>query len=104
MAPEIIKDQQYDSKVDIWSIGIITCKLLLGKGPYGNVNLEQLVTIVKSKGLILDASFKEKFSEDCVDFIQKCVILHPKKRYTAKKLLKHPWILKNAQTNKNISD
>lgn len=40
MAPEIFKDQQYNSKVDVWSIGIITCKLLQGKGPYGDVDLQ----------------------------------------------------------------
>jgi len=30
MAPEIVKEQKYDSKVDIWSIGIIMYKLLTG--------------------------------------------------------------------------
>ena len=33
MAPEIFKDKKYNEKVDIWSIGIITCVLLTGKFP-----------------------------------------------------------------------
>jgi serine/threonine protein kinase len=35
MAPEIVRNQeQYDSKVDIWSTGVITYILLSGKAPF----------------------------------------------------------------------
>jgi serine/threonine protein kinase len=38
MAPEIIKGKNYNEKVDIWSIGIITYMLLIGKNPYPGKN------------------------------------------------------------------
>ena len=34
MAPEIIKGKNYNSKVDIWSLGIITYFLLSGRPPF----------------------------------------------------------------------
>jgi len=34
MAPEIIKKEIYNEKVDIWSLGIITYMLLTGKRPF----------------------------------------------------------------------
>ena len=34
MAPEVIKSQSYDSKVDIWSLGVITFILLTGTVPF----------------------------------------------------------------------
>ena len=34
MAPEVINSQSYDSKVDIWSLGVITFILLTGTVPF----------------------------------------------------------------------
>lgn len=34
MAPELIKGSDYDDKVDVWSIGIITYQLLTGTFPH----------------------------------------------------------------------
>ena len=34
MAPEILKKQKYDAKIDIWGVGMITCMLLTGEIPF----------------------------------------------------------------------
>jgi calcium-dependent protein kinase len=34
MPPEIVKHEKYDSKVDIWSAGVMTYILLVGKPPF----------------------------------------------------------------------
>ena len=34
MAPEIVNNMKYDSKVDIWSMGVVTYILLCGKPPF----------------------------------------------------------------------
>jgi len=34
IAPEIIKDEKYGSKCDIWSLGILTYKLISGEYPF----------------------------------------------------------------------
>jgi serine/threonine protein kinase len=34
MAPEIIKKEIYNEKVDIWSLGVITYMLLSGQSPF----------------------------------------------------------------------
>ena len=34
MAPELVKKEEYNEKVDIWSVGIIACILLTGKHPF----------------------------------------------------------------------
>jgi len=62
MAPEIVKEQKYGSKVDIWSIGVITYKLLTGQSPYGQVTADEREHIQKTKGIILSTEFKNNFS------------------------------------------
>ena len=34
MAPELLKREPYDKKVDIWAIGVIAYKLLFDKVPF----------------------------------------------------------------------
>lgn len=34
MAPELIRREAYTSKVDVWSLGIISYQLLSGKTPF----------------------------------------------------------------------
>lgn len=44
--PEIIKKEKYDSKIDIWNIGIMTYEFLYGKVPFDIKTSEDLHKIV----------------------------------------------------------
>lgn len=47
-SPEIVQKQNYDSKVDIWNIGVLTYELLYGKPPFDIRSLKDLEQIVSS--------------------------------------------------------
>lgn len=34
ISPEMMENSEYDSSVDIWSIGVLTYELLIGSAPY----------------------------------------------------------------------
>ena len=42
MAPELIKRDKYNEKVDTWSIGIITYMLLSGRAPFSGSTKEKM--------------------------------------------------------------
>ncbi len=45
-SPEIVQKQQYDNKIDIWNIGILTYELIYGKVPFEIRSEEDLLKIV----------------------------------------------------------
>ena len=51
MAPEIIREQPYDEKVDIWSVGVITYILLSGRPPFSGKSKPEIFNSIKNKEL-----------------------------------------------------
>ena len=44
--PEIVKGEEYDSKIDLWNVGMMTYECLLGKIPfriYTELDLDKIV-------------------------------------------------------------
>jgi len=42
MAPEVIKKVKYDTKVDIWSLGVVGYILLSGRPPFDGKSKEEI--------------------------------------------------------------
>ncbi len=40
MAPEMIKKENYDISIDIWSLGVLFYELVTGKSPFVTKNIE----------------------------------------------------------------
>lgn len=86
MAPEVIKRSQYDSKADIWSLGIALYELLKGNPPLANVEPARAIFIIpKNAPPRLDSSFSPAIRE----LIAACLHDDPQKRPSAEDLLRH---------------
>ncbi|KAG0677421.1 hypothetical protein C6P40_004636 [Pichia californica] len=89
MAPEIIKQEEYSFKADIWSLGITSIEMAYGKPPLTEFDpMRVLFRITEGKPPSLDSSFSNLFR----DFVNKCLIKDPLKRLTVKELILHPFI------------
>lgn len=91
MAPEIIKNQSYDGKCDIWSLGITTIELLNGKPPMSH--LDSMKALMRVTKLNADNILRSMdISPLAKDFIRSCLQQDPNQRPTCKQLLQHKWL------------
>ncbi|XP_014472250.1 PREDICTED: serine/threonine-protein kinase 10 isoform X2 [Dinoponera quadriceps] len=99
MAPEVVlcetfRDNPYDFKVDIWSLGITLIEFAQMEPPNHEMSpMRVLLKIQKSDPPKLDQP--GKWSKEFNDFIAKALIKDPSSRPTADDLLKHPFISRN---------
>jgi NIMA (never in mitosis gene a)-related kinase len=46
MAPEVCANQKYDSKADVWSVGVILYELITLKKPFDGNNVKDLFNAI----------------------------------------------------------
>merc|ERR1712228_827540 len=97
MAPEVMKHQRYNHKADIWSLGITALELAFATTPYTKLKspMKVMMEIMDGKPPSVDAmDSKNEFSKHFKNFINKCLIKDPQKRFSAQELLSLPFISK----------
>ncbi|XP_077991974.1 serine/threonine-protein kinase 10-like isoform X2 [Glandiceps talaboti] len=107
MAPEVVlcetlKDDPYDYKSDIWSLGITCIEMAQMEPPYHDLHpMRVLIKIPKGDPPTLLAP--SRWSKDFNDFVKQCLNKNVETRPTASALLKHPFVTK-VTDNKAIKD
>ena len=101
MAPEIIKEENYDIKCDLWSLGILIYILYFKEYPFkGHTEIEVFNQIQRLKDKILKKNTRDP---DLDDLIKKLLTAEPKLRIGWKEYFEHPFFRKRME-KKNIKD
>jgi len=94
MAPEVIKAEAYDCKVDIWSLGMMVMEMFEGQPPYmDEPSTMRALFLIVSKGR---PPYKDEasMSPEIKDLIAKCTQMSAADRPSATELLNHPFFAK----------
>ncbi|KAI9634328.1 kinase-like domain-containing protein [Dioszegia hungarica] len=101
MAPEVIRQAGYDSKADIWSLGITAIEMAKGEPPLAEYHpMRVLFLIPKAKAPMLE---EEEASPEFRSFLARCLQKDPRDRATARELLNHPFI-RGARSTRHLQD
>ncbi|KAA8497652.1 Cytokinesis protein sepH [Porphyridium purpureum] len=91
LAPEITKGQTYTSAVDIFSLGCTVLEIATGRRPYHDLpGMQVLFKMVEDE----HPPVPDYLSSEIRDFLKKCWAADPQLRWTAKQLLRHPFLTK----------
>eukprot|EP00474_Spongospora_subterranea_P004841 CRZ05299.1 hypothetical protein [Spongospora subterranea] len=92
MAPEVLKETNYDAKADIWSLGITAFEMAIGTPPHANIHPMRVIFIIPTKPppTLPDPS---QWSVQFNDFLLRCLVKDADRRPTAVELLQHPFIV-----------
>ena len=95
LAPEVIRAQPYDKKIDIWAIGILIyeCISPLGKTPFNKIDFLQRTEDNKNYIIKNDKDLKIKYDKDFDPFaknlIEKILKINPDDRISIDNILNH---------------
>lgn len=92
-APEVLRGEKYDTKIDMWAVGVIAYILLCGFEPFYDERGDQaMFRRILNCDYEFVAPWWDDVSENAKDLVRKLIVLDPKKRLTAKEALEHEWI------------
>jgi len=103
VAPEILTGDGYNKKIDTWAAGVLLYVLLSGRLPFsGETDVDLFKAIIEAELVWKKPQF-DTVSDDAKDLIQKLITKDVDARYDAEHALKHPFIAKNNNSEKQLS-
>ena len=88
IAPEIMEEESYDMKVDIWAFGILCIELIDGEPPFFRNPLKTIIRNTLSGSIQIKN--KDYVSREFIKMVDLCLQINPITRATSKELLELP--------------
>ncbi|XP_020091519.1 serine/threonine-protein kinase Aurora-3-like [Ananas comosus] len=102
LAPEMVEKKAHDHAVDNWTLGILCYEFLYGVPPFEAA--DQFDTLKRILKVDLKFPSTHYVSAEAKDLIRKLLVKDSSKRLSLQEILKHPWIVKNADPSGTCSE
>jgi len=96
VAPEILEGVAYDTKSDMWSLGVIVYILLGGYPPFIEQNQRELFRKIRKGQYEFHEEYWGAVSDEAKDLISSLLTVQPSKRLSASESLRHKWMVQDA--------
>lgn len=73
MSPQILDEERYSLKSDIWSLGIACYQILTGAPPFIGKDMDELEKILHIGQYQIEFSEKSSLSFACISFLTRCL-------------------------------
>ncbi|KAI3380274.1 hypothetical protein SNEBB_004900 [Seison nebaliae] len=93
IAPEVLSQSEYCSKVDCWASGVVCYIVLSGSMPFDDENRKELYRKILRNQYGYPEEFWLGVTETAKQFIDTLLVSNPSDRSTASDALKHEWIV-----------
>ncbi|CAA3015954.1 mitogen-activated kinase kinase kinase NPK1-like [Olea europaea subsp. europaea] len=90
MSPEMVAGGKQDTPADVWALGCVVAEMVTGTPAWRSSDLTALLMRIGVGEEVPDVP--GNLSEEGKDFLEKCFVKDPSKRWTADMLLNHPFV------------
>ena len=98
MAPEVLREQPYDGRADVWSLGISLVEMAECSPPH--ITMHPMYSVMLDREVSRPGlSQTAKWSPEFIDFVSACLQPSQEQRPTAETLLSHPWLHRAKQAH-----
>ena len=94
IAPEILGNQGYNEKCDMWSCGVIMYILLCGVPPFYGETDDQIYAAVREGNYDIGGPEWDDISPEAKDLLKGLLLKNTDKRFSAEQSLNHAWFKK----------
>ena len=102
-APEVVK-KNYDTRADVWVVGVLLHIFLTGKLPFNAANQQDLFDRICNKDFDDSVLTKQNHDETVIELIRLMLVKDPDRRAKIPDLLENPWFeLKEGDYDKRLS-
>lgn len=106
-APEVVKDERYSMKVDMWGIGCVLYTMLCGFPPFYDERIDILTEKIARGEFTFLEPWWDEISNGAKNCVKKLLEVDPNKRYDVDDFLNDPWLknydcLKDERKNNNL--